>query len=294
MVKINSVAIVGGTHGNELTGVFLAQKFQRNLELVSRPSFNTQVLLGNPLAIEQCRRYIDKDLNRCFKPNDLENAALTSYEEQRAKQIQQILRPSNQLGVDVIIDLHSTTSNMGISILLSHKNHFLLNLAQYLSSVSDDVRVCYSSSSQSDSYLDSLSDLGFAIEVGPVAQGVLNAELFQKTERLVNAALDYIEAYNSRQIVNTSNKITIYQFISAIDYPKNAHGEIQGMIHPNLQFKDYEPLNKGDLIFLTFAGEEITYEGEFTVYPIFINEAAYYEKGVAMCFTEKQEIVLIE
>ncbi|WP_445249168.1 succinylglutamate desuccinylase/aspartoacylase domain-containing protein, partial [Microcoleus sp. OTE_8_concoct_300] len=27
------------------------------------------------------------------------------------------------------------------------------------------------------------------------------------------------------------------------------------------------------------------------VYPIFINEAAYYEKGIAMCFTQKQIVV---
>lgn len=29
------------------------------------------------------------------------------------------------------------------------------------------------------------------------------------------------------------------------------------------------------------------YEGESTVYPVFINEAAYYEKGIAFFRTEK-------
>ena len=62
------------------------------------------------------------------------------------------------------------------------------------------------------------------------------------------------------------------------------------MIHPNLQFKDYEPLNPGQPMFLTFEGKTIAYEGKSTVYPVFINEAAYYEKGVAVCLTEKQQI----
>lgn len=62
------------------------------------------------------------------------------------------------------------------------------------------------------------------------------------------------------------------------------------MIHPNLQFKDYEPLNPGQPMFLTFEGKTIAYEGKSIVYPVFINEAAYYEKGVAVCLTEKQQI----
>ncbi|MDB9458824.1 succinylglutamate desuccinylase/aspartoacylase family protein, partial [Dolichospermum circinale CS-545/17] len=36
----------------------------------------------------------------------------------------------------------------------------------------------------------------------------------------------------------------------------------------------------------------ISYQGNSTVYPIFINEAAYYEKATAMCFTEKRMITL--
>ncbi|ALF55864.1 hypothetical protein ACX27_28285 [Nostoc piscinale CENA21] len=60
------------------------------------------------------------------------------------------------------------------------------------------------------------------------------------------------------------------------------------MIHPQLQFRDYEPLNPGEPIFLTFEGKAIAYQGTSTVYPIFINEAAYYEKGIAMCLTQKK------
>ncbi len=77
-----------------------------------------------------------------------------------------------------------------------------------------------------------------------------------------------------------------------IDYPRNESGEIQGMIHPQLQFQDYKPLTPGEPIFLTFEGEPIAYEGASTVYPVFINEAAYYEKGIAMCITQQQHVIV--
>jgi aspartoacylase len=62
------------------------------------------------------------------------------------------------------------------------------------------------------------------------------------------------------------------------------------MIHPQLQGRDYEELKPGDPLFLTFDGKTIYYEEESSVYPVFINEAAYYEKGIAMCFTRKEQV----
>ena len=64
------------------------------------------------------------------------------------------------------------------------------------------------------------------------------------------------------------------------------------MIHPQLQFKDYEALNPGEPMFLTFAGQTIPYTGNSTTYPVFINEAAYYEKGIAMYLTDKHQITI--
>ena len=64
------------------------------------------------------------------------------------------------------------------------------------------------------------------------------------------------------------------------------------MIHPQLQFRDYQPLHPGEPMFLTFTGETILYAGAATVFPIFINEAAYYEKGIAMTFTARQQFTV--
>ncbi|AFZ26772.1 succinylglutamate desuccinylase [Cylindrospermum stagnale PCC 7417] len=290
MNQINRVAIVGGSHGNELIGVYLVKKFQQDSNLINRSSFETLALLGNPKAIAEGRRYIDKDLNRCFHNQGLPNPTLSSYEDLRAQEIQQILQPPNQPIVDAIIDLHTTTANMGLTLILGDMHPFLLRLAAYLSSINPLVKVCSHQQARGSGYLRSICEFGLVIEVGAVAQGILNAELFQQTEQLVYAVLDYFEDYNQGKTLQTNNTLTLYEALSVVDYPRNEEGEIQAMIHPQLQFRDYEPLNLGDPIFVTFEGQEIFYEGASTVYPVFINEAAYYEKGIAMHLTQKQLI----
>jgi aspartoacylase len=285
--SIKRVAIIGGTHGNELTGVYLVKKFQQFPKLLHRDSLECITLLANPQAIAANRRYIDRDLNRSFANEDLQNLELTGYEDELAKQIAAQLR-----NVDLIIDLHSSTANMGLTILPSSAHPFNMQLAAYLSTLHPDVRVCcganFDAPENQDPMLRSLSPLGCTIEVGAIAQGILQADLFQKTEMLVQAILNYLEALNQAKPLAVPSGLDIYQVISSIDYPRNSSGEIQALIHPQLQFQDYEPLKPGDPLFLTFAGESIFYAGASTVFPIFINEAAYYEKKIAMIVTEKQ------
>jgi succinylglutamate desuccinylase len=287
---IRRVAIVGGTHGNELTGIYLLKKFERFPELIYRSSFECMILLANPQAVAANRRYIDRDLNRCFADLDLADPTLTNYEDLRAKEIAIQLGPKDRPNVDVIIDLHSTTANMGLSILPSSRHPFNFRLGAYLKHLYPAVRVCCGvECTQAAPMMRSLTPFGCTIEVGPVAQGVLNADLFQQTEMLVHAILDYLDAINQGKLLSMPTSLTVYQAISSVDYPKNSLGEIQALVHPQLQFRDYQPLADGQPMFVSLTGESILYQGE-TVYPVFINEAAYYEKKIAMVLTEKQQI----
>ncbi|MDZ8222113.1 aspartoacylase [Nostoc sp. ChiVER01] len=292
MNQINRVAIVGGTHGNEFTGAYLIQKFSQFPNLITRQSFETVTLLANPNAFAAGRRYLEKDLNRSFLKQDLQDPTLSSYEELQAKSIQQTLASNKDKQVDFILDLHSSTANMGLTIILVNSHPLNLKLAAYLSQINPLVRVyrCSFKSIEENPFVISLCELGFAIEVGPIAQGLLKATLFQQTEELVYAVLDYLERFNQREIPSTNETLILYDHLSVVDYPKQQDGTIFGMIHPDLQDKDYQALNPGEPIFITFDDKTILYEGASTVWPIFINEAAYYEKGIAMCFTRRQQI----
>ena len=48
---IKKVAIIGGTHGDEMTGIYLIKKFQKNPHLIKRESLEIITLLANPKAI---------------------------------------------------------------------------------------------------------------------------------------------------------------------------------------------------------------------------------------------------
>jgi succinylglutamate desuccinylase len=177
---------------------------------------------------------------------------------------------------------------MGVTIIPASNHPDNLRLAAYLSLINPQVKVYrWQGAEQERSCLRSLCSLGCAVEVGAVAQGTIDAKLFQQTEEIVHANLDYLNAINQENVPEIDHSLVIYQGIEAVDYPRNREGEIQAMIHPQLQFQDYQPLYPGEPMFLTFEGEMIAYAGESTVYPVFINEAAYYEKGIAMCLTQK-------
>lgn len=63
---LRRVAVTGGTHGNEMCGVYLAQHWLKAPGELQRASFSAEPVLANPAAAAACRRYIDRDLNRTF------------------------------------------------------------------------------------------------------------------------------------------------------------------------------------------------------------------------------------
>ncbi|MFB2770020.1 aspartoacylase [Pelatocladus sp. BLCC-F211] len=291
MPPIQRVLIVGGTHGNEFTGAYLIKKFEQHPNLVHRANFETLTLLANPKAFAAVRRYIDKDQNRCFQKSDLQDLTRFSCEDIRAREINNLFGANGKTPVNVILDIHSTTANMGLTVI-SNEHPFNLQLVAYLQSVNPLVNVYILPKSIESSSLPSICELGCTIEVGAVAQGVLQADRFVQTEALIETALNYLEQYNQGKIPSFHNTLTFYRHCGTIDYPRNESGELQAMIHPQLQFQDYKPLAPGEPIFLTFTGEAIAYQGDSIVYPVFINEAAYYEKGIAMCITQQEQVIL--
>ena len=286
IAPIQRIAIIGGTHGNEWTGIYLVKKFQQNPNLVARPSLTVTTFLANPKAIHLNQRYVERDLNRCFSTAELSNPTRNTYEDQRARAIATRLIPPDEPPTDFIIDIHSTTANMGLTLLLSSDRPFNLQLAAYLCSINPAVKVCFREPQGEDApMLRSLSLLGCTLEVGPVPQGVLQAQPLIKTEQLIQLILNYIDAYNRGTPLITPSALSAYQSIGIVDYPRTAEGDLNGLIHPQLQGQDYQRLNPGDPMFLSLTGASLSFQGETSVFPIFINEAAYYEKQIAMVLT---------
>ena len=73
-------------------------------------------IIGNPLALEKGVRYLDTDLNRSF--DFKKKYDKTNYETERAKFLVKKFGIDSSETCEIAIDLHTTTANMGSSIVL--------------------------------------------------------------------------------------------------------------------------------------------------------------------------------
>ena len=71
----SGVLVVAGTHGNEVNAPWLLQQWQANPDLITAAGLAVQKVIGNPEALRRRCRYVDRDLNRCFLPEQLEKEA---------------------------------------------------------------------------------------------------------------------------------------------------------------------------------------------------------------------------
>lgn len=95
------ILVVGGTHGDERTGVDVVSLLKRN------PVVDVDTLIANPRATKQCRRFVETDLNRSF---GVQNPR--SYEEKLALRLAKILKQ-----YDLIVEFHNTVSRTTCAIL---------------------------------------------------------------------------------------------------------------------------------------------------------------------------------
>ncbi|XP_008853829.1 aspartoacylase isoform X1 [Nannospalax galili] len=290
---IKKIAIFGGTHGNELTGVFLVKHWLRNGAEIQRTGLEVKPFITNPRAVEKCTRYIDCDLNRVFNLENLSKEISDDlpYEVRRAQEINHLFGPKNsEDSYDIIFDLHNTTSNMGCTLILEDsKNDFLIQMFHYIkTSLAPLPCFVYLIEHPSLKYATtrSIAKYPVGIEVGPQPQGVLRADILYQMRKMIKHALDFIQHFNEGKEFPPC-AIEVYKTMEKVDYPRNESGEIAAVIHPNLQDQDWKPLYPGDPAFVSLDGMIIPLGGDCTVYPVFVNEAAYYEKKEAFAKTTK-------
>ncbi|XP_041789103.1 N-acyl-aromatic-L-amino acid amidohydrolase (carboxylate-forming) B-like [Chelmon rostratus] len=288
---LSRVAVCGGTHGNEMTGVYMVRAMQKQT-VDQAASVSITTVLSNPRAVDACRRYIDTDMNRCFT-DALLSAPVTDstpYELRRAQELNAQLGPKgSQEAVDLLCDIHNTTSNMGLCLIFYSLDWITLHIYKYIQSkmAPKPVRVIQLDIPPSEAYsFESVGKHGFAIEVGPQPHGVLRADIFNLVKEALDLTTEWLEGFNSGRTYE-GGEAEAYTRVKSVDYPRDpATNEITAAIHPQLQDNDFKLLRPGDPVFQTFSSETLKYEGE-ELYPFFINECAYYEKKIAFHLAKK-------
>uniref|UniRef100_A0A3B4AJC3 N-acyl-aromatic-L-amino acid amidohydrolase n=1 Tax=Periophthalmus magnuspinnatus TaxID=409849 RepID=A0A3B4AJC3_9GOBI len=303
--KLSRVAVCGGTHGNELSGVYLIKelmKRRREADDEEQPI----LVLSNPRAAQQCLRYIEVDLNRCFS-HDALNAPLSDsapYEVIRSREINAVLGPKGSAdSVDFICDLHNTTANMGLCFISCSDSDWISfrksrNTGCPLKSVLCHIGPTFLSFSASVSvfrfarwcFVTFPRCVFTAMEVGPQPHGVVRSNVYTTMKTALELVLHWIRLFNCGTVFE-GGPVDVFTLVKHVDYPRDCSThDIVAAIHPLLQDKDFCLLNPGDPVFQTFSGETITYNGSESLYPFFINECAYYEKGIAFSLSRKSRV----
>ena len=202
-IPFDTVFVVGGTHGNERTGVTLVQHWLQSSTEVQRETFTTQLLLANPEAIRKNVRFIDRDLNRSFHPQHVGAETTGAYEINRAREIVATLNSGHHGKRTFAIDLHTTTTHMGVT-LITNTDPVNLAVAADVQKHLDDARIyCFADSRRINSCLRAAADGGIGVEIGPIPQGVVRHDTLEITAGVVQQILNTIEAFNEGGYMST-------------------------------------------------------------------------------------------
>lgn len=285
------LVVVGGTHGNEYTGVWLAKELA-NKKLAP----GVETFMANHAAIQANRRFVDEDLNRCFSREKLDGFradGAATVEAARALEVDAALGPKgSDAAADLVVDLHTTTANMGITIICDAWCPFALRAAAYVQqqlknpsdAVFGDVKIMYNAISDAEHapYLASIGKRGLQIEVGPTPQGVVRWDVVDATRRALDAILELAEREAAGETVELPARVEAYSVVAGANqklaWPVDEQGFPTAVPHESLQDRDWHPLRKGEPLWRDHEGNTVPYDGSRgdVITPIFINEGGYY------------------
>lgn len=285
----NSIALVGGTHGNETSGIQLIKNWQKHGIPEQFQALNISLHIANQAALNANVRFVEEDLNRQFTLDGLASSN-SSKEAILAKAINAELGPKGASNTDFVIDIHNTTSEMGAALIILEADEFHVQLARYVKKHMPEANILVEDEKPflEHGYLCTTGKRGVMIEVGGQPQGVLREDVYLLTQTMAEVILAFCLAYNQNTIeAATLPPCEAFRLGENISFPLDENGQRTAMIHHALQDADFEPLVPGMPMFRTFDGHDIAWQGERETYPHFINEAAYFKLDVAFATAEK-------
>jgi aspartoacylase len=173
---------------------------------------------------------------------------------------------------------------MGNTVIITHENALNFYVAKKLTEKLSDTRIIFSPDTERK-YLASQSQFGMMIEVGPVPNSVLNSVILEGTIAVLDQILQELSTLTNL----TTGSVEIYEEIEDVFYPKT-NGELSACIHPDFQGKDFVAIEGDYTPFKAFSGENLRMKTKEKLYPIFINEAAYYRTGLAFTLCRKKDM----
>ena len=118
------IILIGGLHGNELTGIKAIERVFKKIE-DDKLEIRGKIigLKGNKKAIEKKERYIDYDLNRCWTAEHIQHLSDSHFvfaEDEEVLELNNVFEgfSSYEATQRVCVDLHTTSSDNGNFIVV--------------------------------------------------------------------------------------------------------------------------------------------------------------------------------
>jgi len=249
-----------------------------------------EYIIGNPVAYEKGCRYIDDDLNRSFKEIKNRNQDNNSaYEINRANYLVDQFGIHGSKPCQIAIDLHTTTANMGTSIVMYGRRFKDFCLAALLQNKFGLPIYLHEKDKAQTGFLVEAWPCGLVIEIGAVAQNFYDPKIIDRFLIIISSLREEIDKLKNN-LIELPKELVVHVHQGSIDYPRDEKGDIDGLIHPERINQDWKMIKKGDPLFVDSKGTIHKYYGDHLIWPVFIGEVAYKEKKIAMSYTKKEVI----
>lgn len=271
-----SVLIIGGTHGNERTGIEVVQQLREDFRSGKRsvPNGKLTLILANQMAIAQNVRAIDgRDMNRRYSV-----AALAtddgSYEYQRTRTVASYVQ-----NADVVIDIHAMNVP-SIPFVASKNDDAHRSVFRWFSpkNVIADPRYIFGGGVPvaTDEYADSLGKVGLCFEAGWVGDATIFPAIMESTIRY----LTDIGVLVGEKTAPPSFDGVVYEILDAVtrdDRPfvfTDDHGT-----------SSFDPICRGDLI--GYCGQDAVFApcDGIIVFPVL---PEHQTSGKPVCYVAKK------
>jgi|SRR3989344_217148 len=229
-----------GTHGDEKIG----SKVAKEIEKLNINKKTLSVQIANRRAFDLNKRYINQDLNRSFPGRKQGN-----YEQRLAYKLSPIIKSA-----DIVIDIHSTTSNLKDTLIVTRLNK---KTSEYIDVIQPEYVLIMNPTK--NNALISKAKVGIAFEYGKDK----NSTVLKKTVLGIKKLLKYLDIIDF--MIPRTNIITEYfDVIASVPKPKGYK------LLNNI--KNYSLVKRGQIY--ARNGKKILIAGE-DFYPILFGQKNY-------------------
>ncbi len=251
--KINRIAIIGCTHGDEIIGKRVIEYF-KNVKLEQG---NIQGVIANKYAFRHKKRFVDVDLNRSFpgKKNG-------EHEERVAYELGKSLK-----NYDLCLDIHATNSKFNNAIIVTKMNK---KIKSFLKLIPIKKVVLMKKESMRNGALIHHAPFGVCLEYGPDKTG----------SNYTYAVRDIKQLMANLNLMKGKKRIYPVKELFEVNDIYKVHRNFK----PNKLLKDFHLIRKNQYVGKLRNKKELSHKN---FYPIFLGKGRY-ESTLALMANKKK------